>query len=62
MLNNGDWKKKEQEETDRLVAEFMAKGGAVTQIPLGQRSEPADPKSFWGGRPKKKASENKDKD
>ena len=57
-----DWKKKEQEETDRLVAEFMAKGGAVTQIPVGQRSEPADPKSFWGGRPKKKPSDPKNQE
>ena len=57
-----DWKKKEQEEADRLVAEFMAKGGSVTQIPLGQRSEPADPKSFWGGRPKKKPSDPKNQE
>ena len=62
MLNGNEWKKKEQEEADRLVAEFLAKGGAVTQIPVGQRSESADPKSFWGGRPKKKATDNKSKD
>lgn len=57
-----DWKKKEQEEADRLVAEFLSKGGAVTQIPAGQRSEPADPKSFWGGRPKKKPSDPKNQE
>jgi hypothetical protein len=49
-----DWKQKQAEENERLVAEYLQRGGAVTQIPLGQRSEPSDPKSFWGGRPKKK--------
>lgn len=44
----------EDKTTDELVAEFLARGGSVTVIPLGQRSEPSDPKSFWGGRPKKK--------
>ena len=57
-----DIKRKSQEEADRLVAEFMAKGGTVTQIPAGQRSEPADAKSFWGGRPAKKATEGKPKE
>ena len=51
---SNDWRKEQAKETERLVAEFLDKGGAVTVIPLGQRSEPADPKSFWGGRPKKK--------
>ena len=50
-------KRKSQEESDRLVAEFLAKGGAVTQIPTGQRTEPSDAKSFWGGRPAKKATD-----
>lgn len=55
-------KKQMQEESDRLVAEFMAKGGKVTQIPTGQRTEPSDAKTFWGGRPKKAATEAKNKE
>lgn len=55
-------KKKSQDESDRLVAEFLAKGGTVTQYPTGQRSEPADAKTFWGGRPKKPASAAKTKE
>ena len=55
-----DIKRKAQEEADRLVAEFMAKGGTVTQIPAGQRSEPADAKTFWGGRPKKATEKPKE--
>ena len=55
-------KRKSQEESDRLVAEFLAKGGAVTQIPTGQRTEPSDAKSFWGGRPAKKKTEEKSKE
>lgn len=49
-----DHKQKEAEKNAKLVAEFLNKGGAVQQIPLGQRSESADPKNYWGGRPKKK--------
>jgi len=52
-----DIKRKSQEEADRLVAEFMAKGGTVTHIAAGLRSEPADAKTFWGGRPAKKATD-----
>jgi hypothetical protein len=62
MLGNSEWKKKDQDEAARLVAEFLTKGGAVKQVPLGERSEPASPKSFWGGRPKKKKSEEKPAD
>ena len=52
-----DIKRKSQEESDRLVAEFLAKGGKVTHFEAGLRSEPADAKSFWGGRPAKKATD-----
>ena len=44
----------EEKTTDQLVQEYLERGGSITVIPLGQRSEPSDPKSFWGGRPKKK--------
>jgi hypothetical protein len=47
----------EDKSTEQLVQEFLERGGAVTQVPLGQRSESADPKTFWGGRPKKKPTE-----
>lgn len=55
-------KRKSQEESDRLVAEFLAKGGTVTHYAAGQRSEPADAKTFWGGRPAKKPTEDKSKE
>jgi hypothetical protein len=57
-----EMKRKSQEEADRLVAEFLSKGGTITQIPTGQRTEPSDAKTFWGGRPKKPASEEKNKE
>lgn len=44
----------EDKTTEQLVQEFLERGGAITQIPLGQRTESADPKNYWGGRPKKK--------
>ena len=37
--------------------EWLARGNKVTVIPQGVRSESADPKKFWGGRPKKKPAE-----
>ena len=62
MLKSSDSKKKEQDESDQLVAKFLSKGGEVQMIPAGQRSEPADVKRFWRGRPKKKKSEEKSAD
>jgi hypothetical protein len=53
MMSN-DWKQKQAEENEQLISEYLNRGGAVTQIPLGQRTESADPKNYWGGRPKKK--------
>jgi hypothetical protein len=35
------------------VAEFLANGGTVTQVPIGQRSDPETIQKFYGGRPKK---------
>ena len=46
-----------EEQNQLALEEFKSKGGKVTVIPTGQRSESADPKSYWGGRPKKKAAE-----
>jgi hypothetical protein len=43
-----------QEQADAAVAEFLARGGVIKQIPMGQRTEPADQKSQWG-RPRKKS-------
>jgi hypothetical protein len=37
--------------------DWLAMGKKVTVIPQGVRSESADPKKFWGGRPKKKPAE-----
>lgn len=35
------------------VAEFLAAGKTVTQVPSGQRSDPQVVQKFYGGRPKK---------
>jgi hypothetical protein len=54
MMEMNDWRKELEEENARLIAEYLEKGGKVTQVELGLRTESADPKKFWGGRPKKK--------
>jgi len=35
------------------MAEFLAAGKEVTQVPMGQRSDPETIMKFMGGRPKK---------
>ena len=50
-------KKQMQEESDRLVAEFLAKGGKITHFAAGQRSEANEATSFWGKKPAKKTEE-----
>lgn len=48
-----------QEESNRAYAEFIAKGGVVTVIESGRRSDPQEVKSAWGRRPKTKTKESK---
>jgi hypothetical protein len=54
MMEMNDWRKELEDETAKLVAEFIKNGGEVKKVALGERTESADPKKFWGGRPKKK--------
>jgi hypothetical protein len=51
-------REKEAGESAYLVAAYLAKGGKITVIPDGQRSDPADLKPAWG-RPKAKKAEPK---
>ena len=46
-----------EEQCNAAMEEWLEKGNKVTVIPVGVRSESADPKKFWGGRPKKKPAE-----
>lgn len=50
-----------KENTDqRLIDEFLAKGGKITKVKYGERSEQTEnTKSFYGNRPKKKKTEDK---
>jgi hypothetical protein len=42
----------------KIMKEWMDKGNTITQIPQGQRTDPADLKPQWGKpRPKKKGPE-----
>lgn len=45
-----------QEESDRLVKEWVAKGNTITKLPYGLRTDPAELeyKNKWGARGKKK--------
>ena len=45
-----------QEESDRAYAEFIARGGVVTVVPIGQRSDPQEIKQAWGRPRVKKAA------
>lgn len=40
-------------DTRDWLAEFLAAGKTVTEVPMGQRSDPATIQKFYGGRPKK---------
>lgn len=40
-------------DTRDYVAEFLAAGKTITEVPIGQRSDPATIQKFYGGRPKK---------
>jgi hypothetical protein len=46
-----------EEQCKAAMEEWLERGNKVKVIPLGERTESADPKKFWGGRPKKKPSE-----
>lgn len=42
-------------ESEKLVKEFLARGGSVRKIPEGQRTEPQEVKAQWG-KPRKKTT------
>jgi len=47
------------EESQKAIDEFLAKGGKIQKIPTGQRSEEIDYKGSFYGKKKKKAEDSK---
>lgn len=43
----------QRKESEKLIAEFLAKGGQIKKIPMGQKTEIAEVKNQWG-KPRKK--------
>jgi len=47
------------EETQRAIDEFLAKGGVIEKLPYGKRTENLESSSGFYGRKKKKTEETK---
>ena len=53
--------KKMESEDDRLIAEYLEKGGKISQVKYGQVSDDADIiKNMWGRGPRKKTNAPED--